>query len=59
MHEKLREILDDLDEPALLRLRESVRRTPDGSTQEIEGVQVTKDQALKLINQALPVDNAR
>lgn len=55
MHDKLREVLDDLDERALLRLRESVRQTPDGSMQEIEGVQVTKDQALILINQALPV----
>lgn len=55
VHEKLREILDALPEGELLRLRRAVQETPDGSTQEISGVQVSKDQALLLINQALPV----
>lgn len=54
----LRSTLDRLDEDELLRLRERVRATPDGSLQEIEGVQIPKDQALKLINQALPVEEA-
>lgn len=58
MNQKLRSILDGLGKADLLQLRKDVRATPEGSMQEIEGVQVTKDQALKLINQALPVDNS-
>ncbi len=57
-HGDLRSTLDGLDEEELLALRDRVRATPDGSIQEIEGVQLPKDQALKLINQALPVEEA-
>ena len=55
MHDKLRSTLDGLGEPELLQLRDSVRDSPDGSTHEIEGLQVPKEQLLQLINQALPV----
>lgn len=55
MHDKLRTTLDGLGEPELLQLRASVRDSPDGSTHEIEGLQVPKEQLLQLINQALPV----
>ena len=55
MHDKLRSTLDALEEQELLHLRDSVRESPDGSTHEVEGVQVPKEQLLKLINQALPV----
>lgn len=56
-YEKLRAVLDGLGEPELLSLRASVRDSPDGSLHEIEGVELPKEQALKLINQALPIPN--
>lgn len=55
MHDKLRSTLDGLGEPELRQLRGSVQDSPDGSTHEIEGLQVSKEQLLQLINQALPV----
>lgn len=52
---KLRAHLDGLGEQELLRLRESVEDSPDGSKHEVEGIEVSKDSLLMLINQALPV----
>lgn len=54
--DKLRPMLDGLGEEELLRLRDSIRESPDGSIHDIEGVQLPKEQALKLVNQAIPVD---
>lgn len=55
MYDKVRSALDGLGEQELLQLRDSVRDSPDGSTHEMEGVQLTKEAFLQLINQALPV----
>lgn len=55
MYDKVRSALDALGEPELLALRKSVRDSPDGSTHEMEGVQLTREQLLQLVNQALPV----
>lgn len=55
MYDKIRSTLDVLSEPELQQMREAVRDSADGSTHEVEGVQVTKEQLLQLINQALPV----
>lgn len=54
--DKLRAILDRLDEEELLELRATVEETPDGSTQEIKGVSAKKEEALLLINQAMVMD---
>ncbi|HVL97740.1 MAG TPA: hypothetical protein VM324_00390 [Egibacteraceae bacterium] len=56
--DKLRSILDNLDEEELLELRATVEQTPDGSQQEIEGMTATKEEALLLINQAMVMDNS-
>lgn len=55
MYDKVRSALDGLGEQELLQLRDSVRDSPDGSMHEMEGVQLTREQLLQLVNQALPV----
>lgn len=55
MHDKIRSSLDVLSEPELQQMRAAVRDSPDGSTHEVQGVQLPKEQLLQLINQALPV----
>lgn len=57
-YEKLREVLDAMPEARLMRLHEDVLDSPDGSTHEMEGVQIPKEQLLQLINQALVVDES-
>lgn len=57
MHDKLRSVLDGLERHELLALRESVQDSPAGSTHEIQGHRVPKEQAIQLINQALPVED--
>lgn len=53
--QQLRTKLDGLSEQELLRMRESVEQSPDGSTHEVEGVEIDKDQLLALINQSLVI----
>lgn len=55
--DKLRSILDRLNEEELLELRAAVEETPDGSTQEVKGVPAKKEEALLLINQAMVMDS--
>lgn len=55
MYDKVRSALDGLGENELLQLRDTVRESPEGSTHELEGVQLTREAFLQLINQALPV----
>lgn len=57
-YENVRAALDALDEPRLLRLRDEVEATRDGSTHEIEGAQLPKETLLQLINQALVIDES-
>lgn len=56
--DKLRSILDKLDDESLLTLRASVEAEPDGSTVEVEGVSAKKEEALLLINQAMVMDSS-
>lgn len=56
--DKLRSILDNLDDESLLTLRASVEAEPDGSTVEVEGESVKKEEALLLINQAMVMDSS-
>lgn len=56
--DKLRSILDNLDDESLLTLRASVEAEPDGSTVEVEGESVKKEEALLLINQAMVMDTS-
>ena len=51
----VRTVLDGLGEQELLRMRESVEQSPDGSTHEFEGVELDKDQLVALINQSLVI----
>lgn len=56
--DKLRSILDQLDEQALLELRDSVQDEADGSDVEVKGVTAKKEEALLLINQAMVMDTS-
>lgn len=56
--DKLRSILDRLDDEELLQLRAAVEDSPDGSTHEIKGVTAKKEEALLLINQAMVMDDS-
>lgn len=56
--DKLRSILDRLDEADLLQLRDSVENEADGSEVEIKGVPAKKEEALLLINQAMVMDTS-
>lgn len=55
---KVRDVLDGMDEAQLMQLRDSVEESQDGSMHEFEGVQLTKEQLLKMINQSLPVQGS-
>ncbi|HVL97981.1 MAG TPA: hypothetical protein VM324_01660 [Egibacteraceae bacterium] len=56
--DKLRSILDAMEEDELIELRDAVEKTPDGSTQEVMGVSAKKEEALMLINQAMVMDTS-
>lgn len=56
-NEKVRAELDALGEDELLAMRESVESSPDGSTHEVQGVQLSKDELVQLINQALVISD--
>lgn len=56
--DKLRSILDRLEEEELLELRDVVEAEDEGSMVEVKGVTAKKDEALLLINQAMVMDTS-
>lgn len=54
--EKVRNTLDAMDDDELLKMRDEIEASPEGSTHELAGEQVGKDQALLFINQAMVME---
>lgn len=56
--DKLRTVLDQMNEEELLELRDEIEQSPDGSMHEIAGVEVDKDKAMMFISQAMVMDES-